>query len=105
MHCLTHGEGLIDCCFLFSCLIDADRINSSDFEREAQKEIRRLTEKPDWQTAIDQLETKLAGFENRYPIDGIRRWISGDCLKRAVDFQGIYTPVSYTHLRSHEKIL
>ena len=39
--------------FLFSCLIDADRINSSDFEREAQKEVRRLTEKPDWQTAID----------------------------------------------------
>ena len=33
--------------FLFSCLIDADRINSSDFEREAQKEVRRLTEKPD----------------------------------------------------------
>ena len=30
--------------FLFSCLIDADRINSSDFEREAQKEVRRLTE-------------------------------------------------------------
>lgn len=38
--------------FLFSCLIDADRINSSDFEREAQKEVRRLTEKPDWQSAI-----------------------------------------------------
>lgn len=37
------------------------------------------------------METKLAGFENRYPIDGIRRRISGDCLKRAVDFQGIYT--------------
>ena len=77
--------------FLFSCLIDADRINSSDFEREAQKEVRRLTEKPDWQTAIDQLEAKLAGFENRYPIDEIRRRISSDCLKRAVDSQGIYT--------------
>lgn len=77
--------------FLFSCLIDADRINSSDFEREAQKEVRRLTEKPDWQTAIDQLEAKLAGFENRYPIDEIRRKISDNCLKRAVDFQGIYT--------------
>ena len=77
--------------FLFSCLIDADRINSSDFEREAQKEIRRLTEKPDWQSAIDKLEAKLAGFENRYPIDEIRRRISDDCLKRAVDFQGIYT--------------
>ena len=58
--------------FLFSCLIDADRINSSDFEREAQKEVRRLTEKPDWQSAIDKLETHLASFENRYPIDEIR---------------------------------
>ena len=77
--------------FLFSCLIDADRINSSDFEREAQKEVRRLMEKPDWQTAIDQLEAKLAGFENRYPIDEIRRRISDDCLKRAADSQGIYT--------------
>ena len=77
--------------FLFSCLIDADRINSSDFEREAQKEARRLTEKPDWQTAIDQLEAKLAGFENRYPIDEIRRKISDDCLKRAADSQGVYT--------------
>ena len=82
--------------FLFSCLIDADRINSSDFEREAQKEVRRLTEKPDWQTAIDKLEAKLAGFENRpaeeiKPIDEIRRKISDDCLKRASDSQGIYT--------------
>ena len=77
--------------FLFSCLIDADRINSSDFEREAQKEVRRLTEKPDWQMAIDQVEAKLVGFQNRYPIDEIRRRISSDCLKRAVDPQGIYT--------------
>lgn len=82
--------------FLFSCLIDADRINSSDFEREAQKEVRRLTEKPDWQLAIDKLEAKLAGFENRpveeiKPIDEIRRKISDDCLKRAADSQGIYT--------------
>ena len=77
--------------FLFSCLIDADRINSSDFEREAQKEVRCLTEKPDWQSAINKLETHLASFENRYPIDEIRRRISSDCLKRAVDSQGIYT--------------
>ena len=77
--------------FLFSCLIDADRINSSDFEREAQKDVRRLIEKPDWQSAIDKLEGKLAVFENRYPIDEIRRRISDDCLKRAADSQGIYT--------------
>ena len=77
--------------FLFSCLIDADRINSSNFEREAQKEVRRLTENLDWQSAIDKLETHLAGLGSRYPIDEIRRKISDDCLKRASDSQGIYT--------------
>ncbi|WP_032091951.1 CRISPR-associated helicase/endonuclease Cas3 [Necropsobacter rosorum] len=77
--------------FLFSCLIDADRINSADFEQEHQKDIRRLTKKPDWQTAINKLEARLAGFEIRYPIDKIRRRISDHCLKRAVDSQGIYT--------------
>ena len=33
----------------------------------------------------------IVGFENRYPIDEIRRRISDDCLKRAADSQGIYT--------------
>ncbi|ABR74644.1 CRISPR-associated helicase/endonuclease Cas3 [Actinobacillus succinogenes] len=77
--------------FLFSCLIDADRINSADFEREEQKDLRRLNQSPDWQQAIDKLETHLANFEIRYPIDEIRREISSTCLKRANDPQGIYT--------------
>lgn len=77
--------------FLFSCLIDADRINSADFERENQKKISRLQEKPDWQAAIAKLEAKLAQFERRYPIDEIRRQIADDCLQRAADAQGIYT--------------
>ncbi|WP_373779149.1 CRISPR-associated helicase Cas3' [Glaesserella sp.] len=77
--------------FLFSCLIDADRINSADFEREAQKDLRRLTQKPNWQEAIDKLETHLADFKIRYSIDQIRRNISDACLKRAADPQGIYT--------------
>ena len=77
--------------FLFSCLIDADRINSADFERENQKKIRCLQEKPDWQAAIAKLEAKLAQFERRYPIDEIRRQIADDCLQRAADAQGIYT--------------
>ena len=77
--------------FLFSCLIDADRINSADFEREEQKDLRCLVQKTDWQPAIDKLEAKLASFEPRYPIDHIRRDISDACLKRAEDQQGIYT--------------
>lgn len=77
--------------FLFSCLIDADRINSADFEREAQKDVRRFAEMPDWQAAIDKLEAHLAQFPVRYPIDKIRRDISDTCLRRSGDLQGIYT--------------
>lgn len=77
--------------FLFSCLIDADRINSSDFENKQQKETRNLNVKPDWQQAIDKLEQHLTQFVAKYPIDEIRQQISKDCLKRAQDKQGIYT--------------
>lgn len=77
--------------FLFSCLIDADRINSADFERQNQKSLRHLTKKTDWQLAIDQLEQHLTNFAVRYPIDQIRQKISADCLQRANDPQGIYT--------------
>ena len=77
--------------FLFSCLIDADRTNSADFERGVQKDVCCLTTKPNWQEAIDKLETHLANFQIRYPIDQIRRDISDACLKRAADVQGIYT--------------
>lgn len=79
--------------FLFSCLIDADRINSADFEHGEQKHLRRLTEKPDWQKAIEKLESHLVnlGVSEPKPIDQIRREISDKCLQRAADEQGIYT--------------
>lgn len=78
--------------FLFSCLIDADRINSADFERENQKEIRNLHNKPDWQTAINRLETHLNQWQVKYPIDQIRKNISDTCQQRGQnDTQNIYT--------------
>ncbi|MDO5640485.1 MAG: CRISPR-associated helicase Cas3' [Neisseria sp.] len=77
--------------FLFSCLIDADRINSADFEDKNRKTLRSLQKQTDWQPAIDKLEKHLAAFELRYPIDEIRQRISNICLDRANDPQGIYT--------------
>lgn len=77
--------------FLFSCLIDADRISSADFDRNEQATMRRLQQRPNWQEAIDKLEEKLAQFELKYPIDRIRQQISNTCLQRANDPQGIYT--------------
>lgn len=77
--------------FLFSCLIDADRVNSADFEKPYQNAFRKLDVKPNWQTAIDSLERHLSQFPIRYPIDQTRQYISQKCLDRAHDAQGIYT--------------
>lgn len=76
--------------FLFSCLIDADRINSADFERPQNQEWRSQS-LPDWQTAIDLLEQHLLGFKLSNEIDHIRQDISSQCLQRASDPQGIFT--------------
>ncbi len=76
--------------FLFSCLIDADRINSADFENPANEHIRQKNG-VDWQTAIDRLENKLANLPTRNEIDSIRSSISEQCKERAFDAQGIYT--------------
>ena len=76
--------------FLFSCLIDADRIDSADFENPDNRRYR-LSGHVDWQTAIDRLETKIAGFTVQQPVDAIRTRISEDCRNRAEDPQGIYT--------------
>lgn len=77
--------------FLFSCLIDADRIDSADFEFPANQQYRRLGQIPDWQDAIKKLETHLEGFQLKHPIDHTRQKISQACLSRAKEPQGIYT--------------
>jgi len=77
--------------FLFSCLIDADRIDSADFEFPANQQHRRLGQIPNWSAAITKLEAHLARFELKHPIDQTRQQISQACLNRAKDPQGTYT--------------
>lgn len=76
--------------FLFSCLIDADRMNSADFENPANKSVRPK-KAVDWQIAIDRLEDKLAVLPIQHEIDTIRRGISERCKTRSQDPQGLYT--------------
>lgn len=76
--------------FLFSCLIDADRINTADFENPIQKEYRKLNNKVDWSVLNEKLEKKLAKFSVRNHIDTIRQEVSLNCLKKAAGEQGIY---------------
>ncbi len=81
--------------FLFSALIDADRIDSADFEN-SQNAAHRTVGKPDWEIPIRRLELhlqKIASITDvkPSPIDHIRQDISNKCKDRAIAEQGIYT--------------
>lgn len=67
--------------FLFSTLIDADRLNSAG---------RVPATKSDWQPLINSLETCLTGFTVKNRIDTIRAEISSSCLKVADGEKGLF---------------
>lgn len=75
---------------LFSCLIDADRINSADFEYPENSQYRNSGDIA-WSIPINRLELAINEFQGNKPIDELRRNISETCKKRAKDEQGIYT--------------
>jgi len=76
--------------FLFSCLIDADRINSADFETPTNASYRNKA--VTWDTAIVRLEVFLKDQQAyKSNINEIRNNISNTCKNRAQDAQGIYT--------------
>jgi CRISPR-associated endonuclease/helicase Cas3 len=74
--------------FLFSSLVDADRLNTADFENPQNAELRYLGDYPDWQDLIDCFEQ--ASFEIKNEIDQKRHEISLSCRQRASDKQGLY---------------
>ncbi len=76
---------------LFSCLIDADRIDTADFEHPGQARRRLHGNYPAWDHLIERLEARLAKFAPRYPVDHLRAEISRHCLEAATRERGIYT--------------
>ncbi len=64
--------------FLFSCLIDADRLNTADFEEPALKKLRHYGNYEDWNLLIGRLNKKLEDFDS-LGINSIRQEISQAC--------------------------
>jgi CRISPR-associated endonuclease/helicase Cas3 len=76
---------------LFSCLIDADRIDTADFVNPKQAKLRMSGKYPAWTTLSARLEKHLNTFKIEHPIDDLRRKISDHCRNSATRKKGIYT--------------
>ena len=77
--------------FLFSGLIDADRVDSADFERPHARHLRHYGKYPCWEELTGRLETHLQGFPDTTPVDGLRREVSGHCRLAAARKLGLLT--------------
>jgi CRISPR-associated endonuclease/helicase Cas3 len=77
--------------FLFSCLIDADRVSTADFESPAAAKQRLNGEYAEWPVLVARLESKLAGFKCESKIDELRRDVSGHCFNAADRGKGAFT--------------
>ena len=65
--------------YLFSCLIDADRQDTADFQMPMGKTRRLNSEYIDWTTLIERLENYISKFQIRNKIDSLRTEISNSC--------------------------
>ncbi len=79
--------------FLLSCLLDADRLNTADFEFPGNARLRNNNIYPSWENLIDRLNSKIEDFErkpNRNEIDEIRSQVSRSCLDFSSKPRGMY---------------
>ncbi|MEI7981618.1 MAG: CRISPR-associated helicase Cas3' [Bacteroidota bacterium] len=79
---------------LFSCLIDADRVDSSNFENSFKEKFRNKRNYETWDLLIERMEKHLRSFEDKLDknkVDGLRTQISDACFNRAEDMTGLFT--------------
>ena len=75
--------------FLFSCLIDADRLNTADFEAPEIAALRNYGKYDDWTLLKNKLDRKLESFGSK-GINAIRQEISQACLNFSGKPKGLY---------------
>jgi CRISPR-associated endonuclease/helicase Cas3 len=84
--------------FLFSCLIDADRLNTADFEFPERVKLKNQGNYVSWQNLINKLEKHLSNLENEIGIvnkeqekvNKLRKEISDHCFKLSNRPKGLY---------------
>lgn len=80
--------------YLFSCLIDADRTNTREFEENRyegwQRDHRPFFERS-YHLLMDKLRTMSEGQEAQHPINRLRQNMSEQCDQFALRPSGVYT--------------
>jgi CRISPR-associated endonuclease/helicase Cas3 len=79
--------------FLLSCLLDADRLNTADFEFPGGKRLRNNNQYTQWATLIERLNIKINELEtrsDRNEVDELRSRVSQSCLAFSTKPKGVY---------------
>ena len=85
--------------FLLSCLLDADRLNTADFESPGNEAIRSYGKYIAWEVLIERLEAKFAEFAREtaktqpgraLEVNQLRAQVAQACLSTASKPKGIY---------------
>lgn len=85
--------------FLLSCLLDADRLNTADFENPGNETTRNYGKYIPWDTLIERLETKYAKYAQEtakmkpgraLDVNQLRAQVAQACLDASEKLKGIY---------------
>jgi CRISPR-associated endonuclease/helicase Cas3 len=79
--------------FVLSCLLDADRLNTADFESPGNAQIRNYGKYHPWEILIQRLDNKIREFENKADkneVDILRNEVSQACLAFSTKPRDIY---------------
>jgi len=76
---------------LFSCLIDADRMDTADFARPTFATCRMHGNYEEWSELINRLESHFSQFDCEEKINKIRKNIADCCIKKFKENKGLFT--------------
>ena len=82
--------------FLSSCLIDADRRSSAEFNCGIPFNLETAVKKAPWRLFRERLETRLDRFPALGTMNALRRFVSDRCAQYALKKSGIYALTAAT---------